>query len=219
MKRLFPFALAVVVLMGLHACHRTDVRKVAKIIAEQPADTTDYVRHTEKLAPFSSLLVDCFADVTYTQTGGDDCRIEILAPQQTLPFVETSVRDGQLEVTLNRRHTLPKGRLIVIKVFAPTVTEFELNCGKCLRLGRLSASVPVDLELSGVGAITCESLHTPRLRATLNGAGNIDLCDIQTDDLHTQLNGTGRIVLAGRAAHRKVSIQGEGEVDTSQLSR
>ena len=39
MKRLFPFALAVVVLMGLHACHRTDVRKVAKIIAEQPADT------------------------------------------------------------------------------------------------------------------------------------------------------------------------------------
>ncbi|MGM9694922.1 MAG: GIN domain-containing protein [Alloprevotella sp.] len=200
------------------SCRHTDIKELVKQLAEQESDTTGYTKAAKHLMPFHAVVVDCFADVTYTQTS-DESRVEIMAPPQSLQYVESVVRNGRLEIGINRRHTLPREAVIVVKVFAPSVSVFTLNGGKCLRLGKVNSAVPMLINVCGIGAVTCRELKAPSIDLEVEGAGNMDLQGIDTQQLEASINGAGNIILAGKAATRTVEVQGVGHIDTTNLTK
>ena len=216
--KLSLFLLSLLSLFFLSSCHHTDIKELVKQLAEQESDTTGYTKTTKHLMPFHAVFVDCFADVTYTQTA-DESRIEIMAPPQSLQYVESVVRNGRLEIGINRRHTLPNEAVVVVKVFAPSVSVFSLSGGKCLRMGKVNSSVPMLINVCGIGAVTSRELKAPSIDVEVEGAGNMDLQGIDTQQLEASINGAGNIILSGKATSRSVEVQGVGHIDTTNLTK
>lgn len=203
-------------LLALCACTRTDMRQVVKTLAEQPVDTAGFTRRTIQTVPFSALVVDCFADVTYHQDT-TRCCVVIQAPKSVSEGMRADVSEGVLRIGLDSHYRMPKNVVAVCHVYAPAVGAFELNGGKCLRLGRLVLQAPLRVELNGVGTVTSDELHAPAITAMLDGAGTMDLDGIDTPQLRAELNGVGDIFLGGRTAHKQIMVNGEGNVDTTNL--
>lgn len=212
--KLFPLLLAAAAL-SCASCGNQNVRETVKNVSEQPVDTTGYSSRSIQLAPFSALTVNCFADVTYHQSNA--FRITVQAPQSIIDKVETKIDDEELEIGIKRMQNFPQNAVAVIHVYAPAVNAFTLNGAKCLRLGNVSLSTPVKIELAGIGIVTSEKLKATRIETTLEGAGNIDLHGINTPVLNASLEGTGNITLSGQAQKARVEISGTGNIDVSKL--
>lgn len=202
--------------LTLCACTRTNMRQVVKMLAEQPVDTAGYAKRTIQTAEFSAVVADCFADVTYHQDSTQWC-VVFRAPEKICQGMKAEVSEGVLRIELDNHFRMPKNVVAVCHVYAPAVGSFELNGGKCLRLGRLQLQAPLRVELNGVGTITSEELRAPAITALLDGAGTMDLNGIDTPQLRVEINGVGDIVLSGRTGRKQILVNGEGNVDTTEL--
>ena len=202
--------------LTLCACTRTNMRQVVKMLAEQPVDTAGYAKRTIQTAEVSAVVADCFADVTYHQDSTQWC-VVFRAPEKICQGMKAEVSEGVLRIELDNHFRMPKNVVAVCHVYAPAVGSFELNGGKCLRLGRLQLQAPLRVELNGVGTITSEELRAPAITALLDGAGTMDLNGIDTPQLRAEINGVGDIVLSGRTGRKQILVNGEGNVDTTEL--
>ena len=84
------FLLSLLSLFFLSSCHHTDIKELVKQLAEQESDTTGYTKTTKHLMPFHAVFVDCFADVTYTQTADETAGLRLastaVTPCRTKPW-------------------------------------------------------------------------------------------------------------------------------------
>lgn len=215
---LFPLLL----MLTLTACKGGSIREAVRSVAESPVDTTGYDTRVVPVASFTSVVVDCLADITYVQTDSAAApHIVLQAPAAVLGLLDVQTGGaGPLCISLSRHSRLPENVVPVIKIYAPHVTCFTLNGGKILRLGRSVAQSPVTIALCGAGLIKCDSLCAPDVVATLDGAGAIELRGLEAGSIRATLNGTGNILLDGHYRDEAVThINGLGEIDTQSLVR
>ena len=220
MKQRYMWLVASLLLTAT-GCRQTNIREVMMNVASQHVDTTGYQRRTIHAASFATVEIDCFADVTYTQTApGTPCRIELQAHQPLLNKMTFSVVSGsKLVVDAGKYYNSSEREVPVVHIYAPAVNYFELAGGKCLRLGYLKLHTPFSVKLGGVGAILCKQLQAPQVDVVLEGAGSVNLEGIDTNYLRAELSGAGSIRLAGKAAHTQTLLLGAGTVDTTRLVR
>ena len=190
-----------------------------KNVAEQQVDTTGYARRMIYTAPFTSVAVNCFADVTYHQIApGEAPHVVLQAPLEVLEHMECVVVDDEcLRLGLIPPYRQPESVAFVIDIYAPVIDRFTLNGGKCIRLGTIERNIPLIVKLNGSGAILCDRLVAPDVVTELNGAGHIDLKDIQVHSIQAEINGVGNIVLSGQAQETSLQVNGEGNIDTTSL--
>lgn len=215
MKHLFSFLLATLLLT---ACDSKDIRHTMKAAAESTVCTRGFAEKTIQANDFSSVTVNCFADVTYHQTrAGESPHIILKAPENVLPHLLAETNDEELNLQAENRYRMPRNTVIVADIHAPAVSRFSLNGGKCLRLGNISLACPLTVEINGVGAVTADSVTVSDLYIELNGSGSADLRGISTGRLHSTLNGNGHIHLAGRCRSSSIRTNGTGHTDTEAL--
>ncbi|MDO4930788.1 MAG: DUF2807 domain-containing protein [Bacteroidales bacterium] len=215
---LFSGLLCGLIVLATTACDNRDIHQVIKEIAEAPVDTTGLTPQTVQTNHFSGVEIDCFADVTFHQTAaGTAPYVRLMALDDVLAHVSTKATDDMLYISTDRRYRMPEKAVVVIDLYAPFVSSFTLNGGKCLRLGKLQLASPLTLEVDGIGTITSDSLLAPEISVKLDGAGSIDLKGIQTRRLNTSLMGNGNVYLSGRTETASVSIEGVGQVHTDSL--
>ena len=200
------------------ACDHRNIKQVVKEIAEAPADTLGMVRQVVQTNDFSVVEVDCFADVTFHQTASATAPYVVLrAHRDVLPHVGVKTLDDMVIISTDRRYRMPERAVVVIDIYAPFISKFMLNGGKCIRLGDIRLKSPLTLEIDGVGAITANVLKAPEVDVSIDGAGSIDLKGIETERLAASINGAGQMFLAGHACEAAVGVQGTGGVDYSKL--
>lgn len=207
-----------ILLLTMAACDNRNIHQVIKEIAEAPVDTTGLSAKTVQTNHFSGVEIDCFADVTFHQTvAGMAPYVSLKAIDEVLDHVSTKAKDDRLVISTDRRYRMPEKAVVIIDIYAPFVSSFMLNGGKCLRLGNLQLSSPLTLEVAGVGALTADSLVCPEITVRLEGAGSVDLKGVMTQRLDASLTGNGQMFFAGQSRTTNVDISGEGTVNTDKF--
>lgn len=150
--------------------------------------------------PFNGLSVRLEATVYVEQ--GEQQKVEITAPPQTLERIITEVKDSVLIIRYNRsissssKNTVP----VSIRIVMPKIQS---------------------LSLSGNGQVFCEkSIQSPELKLSVSGSGNMKINSIQTQMLKVSLSGSGNIKLAEpcEVLSTSVSISGSGFFIAEHLS-
>ena len=220
MKKVW-MGLGLCVLSVCTSCQNANMNDVVKLLTEQAVDTTGFAARNVELAPFAAVEIDCLADVSFHQTPhGTNSHVRLLAPDELLENIRVNTTSGGvLKIEVDPHFMRTNKDVAVVHVYAPTVNQFVLNGGKCLRLGSVAMQTPVTIELNGVGAVNADALQTPALNVTLDGAGSINLENIDTQRLRAELNGAGNMVLAGKAAKQQITLDGAGYVDTDRLTK
>lgn len=218
MKNLKYMLLFAALVLTTASCDNRNIRQVVKELSEAPVDTAGMTAVTIKTNDFTSVEIDCFADVTYHQTDdGTAPSVTLKARKEVLQNMSNKVDDGELEILIDRRYRMPEKAVIVIDIYAPFVSKFSINGGKCLRLGKINISSPLDLSIDGVGSMTADTINAPEITASLNGAGSVDLKGITANRIAADLNGAGEITLSGSSGETWAEINGTGTIDLSQL--
>ena len=218
MKHLNIILTIAVFVLTATSCDNRNIKQVVKELSEAPVDTTGMTTVTINTNEFSAVEIDCFADVTYHQTdNGTAPSVKLRARKEVLQNMSNKVDDGELEILIDRRYRMPEKAVIVIDIYAPFVSKFSINGGKCLRLGKIDISSPLDLSIDGVGAMTSDAINAPEITASLSGSGSVDLKGIDTNRIATSLNGAGTIALQGKSGETSVEINGAGVINISQL--
>lgn len=212
-------AVLFVMLFAFVSCDKRNIHEVVKEMAEAPVDTTGYVGRIVHTNPFSTVDIDCFADVTFHQTPvGSEPSVELKAPAKVLKNLEVVVEDGDLVISVDRRYKMPEKAVAVVDIYSPFVNSFVLDGGKCLRLGHIALTCPLELVLHGnVGAVTVDSMSVHELSLHLDGSGSFDLKNIETGDLRAKVSGAGSLKVAGKCHSADLFIKGDGVINACEL--
>ncbi|EJX02232.1 hypothetical protein, secreted [gut metagenome] len=206
-------------LLPLASCDNRNIHQVVREMAAAPVDTAYMEKRTIETNPFSTIDVDCFADVTYHQVPvGEKHRVEIHSFPKVLDNIEVKVEEGELVVAVDRRYKMPDKAVAVIDIYSPFANRFMLDGGKCFRLGKVVMTSPIELFLDGnVGTILCDSLSAHEVSLELNGTGYYHLKGISTGRIKALIRGGGRIDLEGKCGSAQFSVAGNGSINAEKL--
>lgn len=200
-------------------CDNRNIHQVVRDLAAAPVDTVGWPGRAMHTNPFSAVDIDCFADVTYHQTAvSDEHYIELKAPGNVLENLSVKVEDGELRVAVDRRYRMPEKAVAVIHVYAPFVNRFILDSGKCLRLGRVELTCPLELMLEGnVGTLMADSIVAHEVSLLLDGTGSYQLKGLRTGDIRARVLGGGLVRLEGNCRSAHLQVRSNGKIDVSAL--
>ncbi|HYE71307.1 MAG TPA: head GIN domain-containing protein [Aquabacterium sp.] len=143
---------------------------------------------------FRAITVSGGIDLKVRQ--GSQPAIEVRAEANVLPYLETALDNGTLQVRWKRG-----SRLRVKDTPQVSVTAVELQ----------------SISSAGNGDITVGALKTPKLALGLSGAGDIAIESIETEELSVSIAGSGDLSASGHATRLQVRIAGSGDVKTGEL--
>jgi Putative auto-transporter adhesin, head GIN domain len=130
---------------------------------------------------------------------GDVESLNISGPDNILPEINTTVRNGTLLIETKRGITI--NPLNNNNVLTYTIVVKELT----------------SLKVSGAGEVQVETLSTPSMSIDMSGAGSITQNQITTENLEIKLSGVGGINITGQASQAKIDISGVGSVEAPDM--
>lgn len=123
--------------------------------------------------------------------------IEIVADENVLPLIETSVRGSSLRIDLAKNVRIePRTKIVV------TVDVVRLE----------------SVAVGGSGTIDGKAFKTAKLDAAIGGSGSIGFDDLDVGELAVAIGGSGSFRASGRAKKLGVNIGGSGRCDTEHLA-
>lgn len=122
---------------------------------------------------------------------GDAEGVTVEADENLLPLIETTVKDGTLEIRPARRNLGFQSSAIKLVVQARRIDN---------------------LALGGSGSITADPLRSGKLSLEIGGSGLIDLKHVQAEQVKVEIGGSGNMKLTGSAKRLDVSIGGSGDI-------
>ncbi|WP_018613269.1 head GIN domain-containing protein [Segetibacter koreensis] len=161
---------------------------------------------------------------------GTSNTITVEGDENLLPYIETKVQDGVLQVKTKNRTGLKTKSKLMVYVSLTKVTELKVsgsgnitgngeftNDGKTNIAVSGSGNINVGMNsfnetkiaVSGSGNVTLKGKSTNNIDATISGSGNIDCSDVACNDVFAHVSGSGNIkVYANRSIDAKVSGSG-----------
>jgi tellurite resistance-related uncharacterized protein len=130
---------------------------------------------------------------------GDVESLNISGPDNLVPEIKTSVRNGTLYIETDDRLTI-----------RPISNDNPLTF-------TLVVKDLTSLDISGLGDVQIEPLTTPNLDINMSGAGRIVQNQISTDKLDVTLSGLGGMDISGVANDATILISGAGNVNAPDL--
>lgn len=137
------------------------------------------------VAPFTGLALTSSADVEVVQNEPYEVRVE--APDNLMPFIETEVDNGVLEIR-ERRNNIWHGDRVRIFVNMDELTQASIS-GSGDLLGRGFTAQNVILDISGSGDMDVR-LDANNISASISGSGDMELEGTATN-LQFTISGSG----------------------------
>lgn len=184
-SKVFFIALTAMALLPMMACGRVHIESSERFVTKPV---------TQKLGSFDKISVDGSVDVEFTV--GNSRSMEIYGADNTIQYVDLSVRNNTLYVSMsNDVQIYGKSRLTVL-VTAPTLTE---------------------VSISGSGDIDVRNLNVDSFTASVTGSGDIELNNLTTKNASLRVSGSGDIEVRGTANKAAITINGSGDVDAEHF--
>ncbi len=190
-KRIFACVLIALVALTIEAC------SVRQFFADPQSvqGSGQMSRETRPVTGFDRIRLTGLgsADIQVGEVEG----LTIEAEDNILPYIETSVRGGELVIAARSNANLNVTREIHYTIQVKSLAGLDLS-------GAYSARVS--------GAVRADSL-----RIVLDGAGSLTLPDLQAGSLYLKCGGTSCARIAGRVDDLKVELVGTGDFAGADL--
>lgn len=150
-------------------------------------------------------------DVYLAQDSGYSVQIE--ADDNLLPYIETKVNGGVLEIRTREGFWLTSHHDLKVHIKAPSFAKVKtFGSGNIISENKLNNPSAIELEVSGSGDVKVE-VNAPEVRAQLSGSGNINLKG-ETKTFSGEIMGSGDIRASDLKAETvSVDIAGSGSAD------
>jgi hypothetical protein len=148
----------------------------------------------------------------------DDYSITVEAESNILPYIETKIKGGSLEVkTIRGTHCLRCSVTPVITVTAPFISEL-INSGSGDFVADPLEGEEVKIISSGSGNIVAGEISTGDLRIIISGSGDVTTDYAVTESFSITLSGSGDLDVIGEAGNGKFIVSGSGSVYADEFS-
>lgn len=174
----FPVAIILLMILSLVSCKKD-------LGIEGSGKITHDIR---SVASFTGVVSDGDYDVYIVETALNNTEVEIVADQNFLPYISTSVSQGTLTIQNINDHYF-KGERVAIYITVPYIDY---------------------IDLAGKGLMTCDSVSQNNMSANLTGSGTISMYGIDVTNLTAKIIGSGDIELRGKADAGTFEIPGSG---------
>ena len=161
----------------------------AAVVASGPSTT-----ETRSAGEFRAIAVSGGIDLKIRQ--GSQPAIEVKAEANILPYLETTIDNGTLQVRWKKGSKLRVKDTPVV-----SVTAVELQ----------------SIAATGTSDVAIAPLKTTKLAINLAGAGDVAIDTIQAEELSVTVAGSGDVTASGQATRLQLRLSGSGDLRTDAL--
>jgi len=129
-------------------------------------------------------------------TQGDSTSLEVEAEENIINALKIETTGNKLNIGIKRGYF----NIIPTKDIIFRLTVMDLD----------------KIDLTGAGALVCDSFATEKLSIDSSGLGSIDM-DMAAEDLEVSISGAGKVSIAGKVDTQKISISGVGSYSSKDL--
>jgi len=167
-------------------------------------------KENRSVSPFNSLGSYGAFDVKIAY--GNPGNIQVEADENLLPYIETNVENGKLEIRTKNHVSLKSKSKIVVFVSMTKINTLQLNgSGNIDGNGAFTSDGQTKLMLSGSGNIYLTRGSYDNLALAISGSGNMVIKDGTADNISVEVSGSGNAdCSAVTANHADVKISGSG---------
>jgi hypothetical protein len=164
---------------------------------------------------FTAIANETSFHVIYVK--GDEHTITVEAESNILPYIETDITGGSLEIRTTRgTHCLRYNTQPVITVTAPLISEL-VNAGSGDMVAGPLEGEDVKIIASGSGEITAGDISGGDVSVVVSGSGNVGTGAIVSATIKSTLSGSGDLTMRGVAASARYVVSGSGSIFSENL--
>jgi hypothetical protein len=164
---------------------------------------------------FTSIANTTSFHVIYVKGGEHSIRVE--AESNLLPYIETDISGGALEIrTIRGTNCLRYSIQPVITVTAPVINELVNSGSGDMVAGPLEGE-EVKLIASGSGDITAGGISGDDVTVIVSGSGNVATEEIVATSIRATMSGSGDLTVSGEASSARYILSGSGQVVAGNL--
>ncbi|MDQ6814901.1 MAG: DUF2807 domain-containing protein, partial [Bacteroidota bacterium] len=185
-------------------------------------------KEIREVSGFTGVFVSGNASVDLSY--GDSKTITVEADANILPYIETTVENGNLIVKTRSKVNISTKNKIVVHASLKQVARLRVSgSGNITGSGDFSNDSRTDIavsgsgninmginsfnetkiNISGSGNVTVKGKSTNNIDATISGSGSIDCAEVACNDVFAHVSGSGNIrVYANKSIDAKVSGSG-----------
>ncbi|GEO09327.1 head GIN domain-containing protein [Segetibacter aerophilus] len=185
-------------------------------------------KETREVSSFTGVMVAGSVNVDLNY--GDSKTITIEGDENILPYVETSVENGNLVIKTRNKVSISSKHKIIVHASLTTLKRLRVSgSGNITGNGDFSNDSRTDIavsgsgninvginsfaetkiNISGSGNVTLKGRSTNNIDAGVSGSGNIDCSEVSCNDVLAHVSGSGNIkVYANKSIDAKVSGSG-----------
>ena len=148
---------------------------------------------------------------------GEEHGIVVEAESNLLPYIETDISGGALEIrTIRGTNCLRYSTQPVITVTAPLVSEL-VNTGSGDMVAAPLEGEEVKLIVSGSGDISAGEISAEDVSVIVSGSGNVSTEEIVAASVKATMSGSGDFAVRGVTASARYIVSGSGQVLAGNL--
>jgi hypothetical protein len=169
-------------------------------------------KENREISAFTSLASRGAMDVEITY--GKSNSITIEADENLLPYIETSVENGQLTIRPKQQVNLKSNSRMVVHISMTIINSLQQSgSGNIMGNGAFVNDGKTNISLAGSGNITIGFRSFKDLDLSISGSGNIDLTNGETNNILAQISGSGNIDCSSISSNDVVAkISGSGNI-------
>lgn len=191
------------------------------------------------LSNFDELKVSGIYAVEYEQTSDNTWSVEIIGPENIMPYVKVSKSRDCLSLSLEKELSTRGNYTLKAKIKAPALNEINLSgassfksdkinlAGRKFEIDAAGASgvniksivaTEVELDVNGASSATIGSVTAQEIEADASGASTLKLNGIKVSDLDAKATGASTVELNGKAGYAQLKASGASDIKAKSLS-
>lgn len=165
------------------------------------------VSEIRNLQGFTEIDLDIDATVEFYQDS--TYYVEVQAQSNLLPYLETKINDGELEIEFD--HWVRSHKDIKIIIHAPTIHKLEISGSGSILAKNTIQTAHFKTEISGSGKIAIQEIHTTNYESDISGSGKVEVFGGTIENSEIEISGSGDQEMVGaESKHATIEISGSG---------
>lgn len=177
----------------------------------------NYITKQVSVGSFEGIKLPGSPNVIYTQKPGAPS-VEIYAPDNIVPLLETYVENGNLIIRYKKNTTIRNSGKVEVRVSAPVIKQLAISgSGDITLKNGLTTSGNLNIRISGSGNINGDNVRCNALSAKISGSGDIGLKGVEATRADMHISGSGNMNIAGKCIDAEYGISGSGDINGANL--
>ncbi len=176
-----------------------------------------YITKKVDVPKFTSIKTNSSIDIEFSESANQS--VSIYAPDNLMEYIKVSVSNGELYVSYNTSNSIHSDGKCNTKLIisAPNVNSFKTHgSGDIKIMTPIKSNKLINMQITGSGDITANSINCDKLTLTIQGSGDIDLNGpLNARKATLEIQGSGDINLKGTVTIDEIDISTKGSGDVS----